>query len=150
MAVLAVMSVVAARNCRCEKHQRFPTTLSSGHSSMRPSLLSSQHCRNLRHHCCHWRKVVIHALHRLLSGASLYCYCCFDFVNSIHHGAHRRLQGCKLLFYLTVRVRKAGLDHIVIVPIIVGISHSICSFVLSRCCSTSFVFFWIISSSCAR
>ena len=40
-AVAAVVSVVTAQNCCCGDHQRLPLTLSSGQSSMRPSLLSS-------------------------------------------------------------------------------------------------------------
>ena len=41
VAVAAVVSVVSAQNCCWEDHQRLPPTLSSGQSSMRPSLLSS-------------------------------------------------------------------------------------------------------------
>ena len=88
------------------------------------------HCRHLRNHCCQLRKVVVHAPHQLLSIVSLSCYCCIRFVQSIHHGAYSRLQGGKLIFHLDVRVRKADTDHIVMLPVIVRKSHSVCSYCL--------------------
>ena len=100
------------------------------------SIFICHHCWHLLHDCCQLRKIVIHALHQLLSSVSLSCYCCIQFIQSIRHGAHRCLQGGSFLFYLTVRVRKAGPHHSVMLPVIVGKSHhSPCS-----CCLVSPLF----------
>ena len=87
------------------------------------------------HDCCQLRKIVIHALHQLVNRVSLSRYCCIQFVQSNRHGTHRRLKGCKLLFYLTVRVQEAGPDHVVMLPVIIEKLHSVHS-----CCLVSPLF----------
>ena len=54
------------------------------------------------------------------------CYRRVQFVQSIRHCAHLRLQGCKLLLHRTVRVWKAGPDYTVLLPVVIRKSHSVC------------------------
>ena len=120
-AVAAVVSVVTAQNCCCEDHQHcLQVVHRCGHRCC-------HHCWHLRHQGRQLRQVVVHALHQLLRSVSLSRYRRVKLVQSIRHCAHRRLQGCKLLFHLTVRVWKTGPDHIVLLPVVIGKSHSVCS-----------------------
>ena len=124
-AVVAVVSVVtaqtaAARTTSNSHQHRLQVVHRCGH-------WCCHHCWHLHHHCCQLCQVVIHALHQLLGSVSLPRYRRVQLVQSIRYCAHRRLQGCKLLFHRTVRVWKAGPDYTVLLPVVIRKSHSVCS-----------------------